>query len=349
MALGNAPNSYGMKLQNLQQPLQKYPIPVDIQEGLLTAVWDTTHSKTDLSTYFEYYSKRVERLFLDGGHQFPIQDHSDLALIARRILYKTTRDEIHQEIIQRPGITAKPHDVDRIIDLCASLLAMTEIEHGVNLPNLSGIAPILWKDSSLDSALAEYFTPQKVLQADRPKIGKVLTAYNLSRISGITIKWTTNLADHLRLVDDDQAIFIFHCTGFLQFQLSLTDSLFPVSLLQETLDTIALLFPSSDKDTVRWLKTQTKIDPQLGRCGSLRTRERRLENFTFWHDRLVILKQAFDESHPKNISQWWFDRRNSVQWYTFWVAILVFIMTIFFGVVQSVEGALQVYLAYKSQ
>jgi hypothetical protein len=81
----------------------------------------------------------------------------------------------------------------------------------------------------------------------------------------------------------------------------------------------------------------------------LRTRQRRLENFVFWRDRLVILKQAFDEAQPKALSQWWYDRRNGVQWYTFWVAILVFVTAIFFGVVQSVEGALQVYLAFEAR
>jgi hypothetical protein len=34
-----------------------------------------------------------------------------------------------------------------------------------------------------------------------------------------------------------------------------------------------------------------------------------------------------------------------VQWYTFWVAALVLGLTIVFGLIQCVEGALQVYLA----
>lgn len=46
--------------------------------------------------------------------------------------------------------------------------------------------------------------------------------------------------------------------------------------------------------------------------------------------------------------QWWVDRRIGVDWYMFWIAVLVFAMTIFFGIVQSLEGAMQVYLAYKS-
>ena len=125
--------------------------------------------------------------------------------------------------------------------------------------------------------------------------------------------------------------------------------LFPPGLMEETLRTLALLFPQSDKDTAKWFKKlphSPHIDRQLVKCGHLRADDRQIENFKFWHDRLVILKEVFDESRPRTLSQWWCDRRNGVQWYTFWVAILVLFLTIFFGIVQSLEGALQVYKAY---
>jgi len=80
--------------------------------------------------------------------------------------------------------------------------------------------------------------------------------------------------------------------------------------------------------------------------GHLIANERQVENFKYWHDRLVVLKQVYDESRPSTISQWWYDRRNSVQWYTFWVAIVVLTLTLLFGLVQSVEGALQVYKSF---
>ena len=81
-------------------------------------------------------------------------------------------------------------------------------------------------------------------------------------------------------------------------------------------------------------------------CAYLRAEDRQIENFKFWHDRIVILKQFFDEAEPSTLAQWWYDRRRGVQWYTFWVAALILILTIFFGLVQSVEGALQVYKAF---
>ena len=69
---------------------------------------------------------------------------------------------------------------------------------------------------------------------------------------------------------------------------------------------------------------------------------RQIRNFRYWRDRLIVLKQAFDDSEPHTVSQWWQDDRKKVQWYTFWVAILVLIITTFLGVVQCVEGVLQV-------
>ena len=87
------------------------------------------------------------------------------------------------------------------------------------------------------------------------------------------------------------------------------------------------------------------LDPLARECGQLKVEQRQIDNFEYWHDRLVILKQVFDEAEPGNLKQWWFDRRKRVQWYTFWVAALVLGLTVIFGIVQCVEGALQVYLA----
>jgi hypothetical protein len=86
----------------------------------------------------------------------------------------------------------------------------------------------------------------------------------------------------------------------------------------------------------------------VSHCGRLKTDDRRIDQFAFWRDRLVMLKQVFDEAQPKTMRQWWYDSRNGVQWYTFWVAVLVLVLTVVFGLVQSVEGALQVYVSFKA-
>jgi hypothetical protein len=122
----------------------------------------------------------------------------------------------------------------------------------------------------------------------------------------------------------------------------------PTGLKEETLRTLVLLFPQHDSQTGKFLqKNANRHDKMLSKGGKLRLEDRQIEGFHFWHDRLVMLKQAFDDSRPATIRQWWFDRRNGVQWYTFWIAVLVLVLTIFFGMVQSIEGALQVYKAYR--
>jgi len=128
-----------------------------------------------------------------------------------------------------------------------------------------------------------------------------------------------------------------------------SSNIYPNRLGEETLRTLALIFPQHDKQTLKWLKRHPesyRIDKILLKCGPLRLDDRQIEKFHFWHDRLIILKQAFDQSRPATISQWWYDRRNGVQWYTFWVAAVVLFLTIFFGMAQSIEGALQVYKAF---
>jgi hypothetical protein len=126
----------------------------------------------------------------------------------------------------------------------------------------------------------------------------------------------------------------------------------PEGLAEETLRTLALLVPSKPW-TRAWITKQAAfknhlLDHQILHCGPLTTDNRRIEHFKFWGDRLVTLKQVFDEARPRTLAQWWHDRRNGVQWYTFWVAVAVLVLTVFFGLVQSLEGAMQVYASFKA-
>ncbi|KAI1311437.1 hypothetical protein F5Y03DRAFT_382173 [Xylaria venustula] len=218
---------------------------------------------------------------------------------------------------------------------------------------IDGPGTIRWNAGTLREFTDKYFCPESGvrLQPDKPQIGRIFTALNLRKIGGMRTQWTRNLADHLRLVDDDKTVSIFDCVAFLKFQRKVHRQMFPPGFVDETLRTLSLLIPQNDTKTQEWIESQIEehdLDPLLTECGSLATQERRFENFSYWNNRLVILKQALDDAQPQTLSQWWFDRRNGVQWYTFWVAILVFLVTIFFGLIQSLEGALQVWLSWKA-
>ncbi|KAI9862864.1 MAG: hypothetical protein M1830_006160 [Pleopsidium flavum] len=125
----------------------------------------------------------------------------------------------------------------------------------------------------------------------------------------------------------------------------------PPDFLDETLRTLSLLLPSTDRRSKKWFRAKQErfhLDPKAGSCVHLNAAARQIDNFKYWRDRLLILKQAFDDSEPKTIGQWWNDDRKKVQWYTFWVAALVLALTITFGLIQSVTGVVQAWASFQS-
>ncbi|EME79502.1 uncharacterized protein MYCFIDRAFT_110781, partial [Pseudocercospora fijiensis CIRAD86] len=229
------------------------------------------------------------------------------------------------------------------INWAARLMTMVDI--GKLSYAFSSRKPLLWETGSLRHFLAELFHPREPDQG-HVRLEKSFNARNLGRLAGVEVEWTSDLSSHLSLRDDDTRLFVFHHATFLE---NVNSDIFPPGFCEETLQTIALLCPSSDPDTRKWYRKQQpahNLDSRVMSCRKLRADDRRIENFHYWRERLCILKQVFDEAEPSTLSQWWYDRRKGPQWYTFWVAVAVLILTVFFGVIQSIEGALQVYKAY---
>ncbi|TFB04731.1 hypothetical protein CCMA1212_003162 [Trichoderma ghanense] len=331
-------------------PLRRFPFSASVQEEMLKVLWEASEAHESMTPYLEYHQQRARRPQLNSSDEPTTRSCSDVVSIAKAILSGVPRDDIlaqHQQIVSATKYLSTAADIEHDMDMCARLLTMTEVHHCESSARLCRIAAVPWTKGSLRDALACYFCSQKTLQADQTRLSKDFTAWNLRCIAGVDIRWTANLADHLRFVDADQAVFIFHCASFLQVHKNLNNNPFPESFIQETLDSIALLFPSHDNKTTRWLKSLTEVDPQLAKRECIERHKLGFGHFNYWHDRLVILKQVLDESSPSTLSQRWHDRRNCLRWYTFWIAIPLFVITVFFGVVQTVEAAVQIYLSCK--
>ncbi|KAI4246440.1 MAG: hypothetical protein L6R42_009902, partial [Xanthoria sp. 1 TBL-2021] len=100
---------------------------------------------------------------------------------------------------------------------------------------------------------------------------------------------------------------------------------------------MSLLIPPTLGAASPWFEQQQQehhLDSEAGSCDRLNSSERQIDKFHYWRERLVLLKRTYDDAEPKNLSQLWWDDRKKTQWFTFWVAVLVFIMTVFFGVIQ---------------
>jgi hypothetical protein len=159
----------------------------------------------------------------------------------------------------------------------------------------------------------------------------------LKKIGGIKVEFTNNLADHLHFDGDSNSVLIFHHATWLDRQnryglfrdfvvgklrLIPSSGILPRELVDETLRTLALLFPQSRFNSTKkqarkgkWLDEvmgDYVIDSRLTRCGTLSHKNRQIENFSFYRDRLIVLKREFDQATPQTPSQWFYDRRNGV-------------------------------------
>lgn len=131
----------------------------------------------------------------------------------------------------------------------------------------------------------------------------------------------------------------------------LLSPIFKDDLIDETTRTLGLLLPTTDPRSRKWFSKKQKefdLDPKAGSYGPLKAPARQIDNFHYWRDRLIILKQTFDDSEPRTVSLWWHDDRKKVQWYTFWIAALVLLLTIVFGLIQSISGIVQAWVAVRS-
>ncbi|CEL04919.1 hypothetical protein ASPCAL06043 [Aspergillus calidoustus] len=197
--------------------------------------------------------------------------------------------------------------------------------------------------------------PRSTTIYDKVKLDKAFRLYDIQKISNFEIEWTDNLLEHLLVRDpaddkDPYTVSIFHHRQFLEYHAARPSTIYPQGFIIETLKTLDLLLPHDHRRTEVWYATLCEtfeLDPTA--CKNRRPMQREdrgLNSFSFWRDRLAILKETLDELEPRTVFHFWLDRRRPIQWATFWVAVLVLGLTVFFGLVQSVEGALQVYKAY---
>ena len=238
-----------------------------------------------------------------------------------------------------------------LTDIAADMWLMMSV--GSFPGNVSYDEPVLWKIESQGTLLERLFSPRHQSE-DSVKLQQTFTAAHLEQIGGIQVVWTSSLADHLLLKNDDTQLMLFHQVSILQLHLISDSSTVPKALADETIRSLSLLIPPILGEPNQWFQQlkrkhpKNPIDSSAGICDRLNSSERQIDKFLYWRDRIVLLKRTFDDAEPRNISQLWYDDRKKTQWFTFWVAVLVFIMTVFFGVIQSAAGIIQAWAAVQS-
>lgn len=330
--------------------------------AILNAIWGSNFTTQQFAqdpslenSYFKYYDEQCKHVLHFKRLGNVLKKHAHIIDIIQKLRHSnaTRQQEIDdlRSKLRLQSLSSSDALISQAIDLAVRIWLMVDIG---KVPDslVPCQTPLVWANGTLKEFIENQFSPPVAVQKQiRIKLDKIFTARNLECIAGLQIIWTDNLSDHLRLtadtVADDRCISIFHHASVLKHHKD--NHVFPCGFVDETLRTLSLLFPQYDAQSSKWLIRQQRslgLDHHIIEAGQLKANERQIERFRFWHERIVALKQVFDDVEPSTISQWWFDTRRRVQWYTFWTAVVVVMLTLVFGVVQCVEGGLQVYKAY---
>lgn len=126
----------------------------------------------------------------------------------------------------------------------------------------------------------------------------------------------------------------------------------PSKVIEETLLSLHLLFPQDEQDTEKYLRNiRTSSFPEV---SVIVPEKIYLTDFIYWQDRLAELHSeslspvtAFDSTWP-TLRLLWNDHRNPHQWWTFWFAAVILLLTFVFGIVTSVATCMQANYTYQS-
>jgi len=124
--------------------------------------------------------------------------------------------------------------------------------------------------------------------------------------------------------------------------------LYPPGFLEETAQTIALLFPFSDLNSRKWIRRVQKSDNVDIEAGLIPSAARNIRQYRYWREQLLLLKEAYDMTEPTSLRQWFFDKRKLNQRYTFWIGVAALILALLFGLIQSITGIWQAVASSRS-
>lgn len=196
--------------------------------GIISGFWglnfgdsDTKPDKSEnYSSYFTYYTQQSNTAFHDNGRHLSVKTHEDIIEIASEINSGSKREDIKLWLSSKMP-DPKPENTDELIDASIDLTVrlLTMMDVGDLKFGFSGQNQLVWSEGSLEEWVHGYFEAPQVLENEYVKLESIFNARNLVRIAGFEIHWTNNLADHLRIMnEDDRKIAIFHNVTFLEAQ-----------------------------------------------------------------------------------------------------------------------------------
>jgi len=204
------------------------PIPEETRIGIVNGLWhDNTTSKTTTElhkwqAYFHYYTAECRTTigYENGEHTF-VRKHKDITKIAKQLedgkSKKEVKELLYQMDTQQRSLDIKDRMAEGSVRMVARLISMVDIgpiPYGIRVRT-----PIAWEDEnlSLKEFLSDHFK-ESFISAGKIKFDENFTALNLHRFTGLRVRPTNNLVDHLQLLENDTELCIFPHVTFLEEQ-----------------------------------------------------------------------------------------------------------------------------------
>jgi hypothetical protein len=219
------------------------PLSVQCKIELVQALWprhptpaSPTDEVQDWDTYFRYYIAECRKAIEPKrGECTTVRKHEDIVAIADELRRKVSKRDIKQAL-RALDTRGRSEDVkekmaEGSVRLVVRLFAMVDI--GPTSDNRTqGPAPLPWinDDADLSTILAKHFVRSSI-DSGKTKFSEEFTAFNIRRLAGLEIRWTENLADHLRLIENDRTLCVFHHVTFLKHRIRYTGRLVRTKLI----------------------------------------------------------------------------------------------------------------------
>ncbi|KAI1379796.1 hypothetical protein F4677DRAFT_407677 [Hypoxylon crocopeplum] len=300
----------------------------------------------------QYADRQIEKLQRQRT-AYSISSRDEVGQLIERLRQPTSLTKASAIQDSTPAAFS-PTSVSRSLDLAASIWLTVRVESTqVDTTNVNDNS-IVWADhTTLQDCVTTHFS---IIQHDLPegeldRIPRSLTAANLCHRYRFRVAWTDNLAKHLTVDWDHKEIIIYEHVIFLFNHIKYPSHChIPIAILEEAIDTINLLFPSGERETRTFLEGAKRTFFRLGYCE--RERCLRPSAFRFWRKNILQLIKVLDEP-PTGWRQLGLDReqRNFLDWATFWLALVVAILTITsiaFGIASIVYAVESYEIAVKS-
>ena len=339
------------------QRITKASLDLQVQNHVRDSFWPGSNtSLSEFVSYFRYIQWSLSMLSWPHASEkdlFSVEKYQDLATVVQCMdeHYDESRVEIATRLQTHFQNSSQDH-ILRSMDLAIRLwmtlhLRSSDVPIG---PLLSDMTTVEWKrKQSLRNLVAATFPRCRndlALSAfHQNHIDADFNIMNIRRLCRIQVHWTQNLKDHLRFDHSTRRLFIYPHKVCLLNHLE-RRKVYPKDFLLETIRTLDLLFPFGDRSTETWLEESNQPFHRTS-SSYMQARANNFGEFRYWRRQIMELYHVFQQP-PATVLHMWRDRRNPMQWYTFWLAALIVVLTIVFGSLGTYIGFKQIELAERS-